>query len=108
MKALALSALAASAFAAPSQKDAVDDRHAIVRRQATEACSLGFCLENGGTTGGGETEPVIVTDLAGLKAAASTSGPSVIVVSGTISGSETDRVDISSDKTVFGEAGSGQ
>lgn len=108
MKSLAFSTLIASALGAPSLGDHADSRHGIVRRQAAEACSLGFCLENGGTTGGGAAEPVIVTDLASFKAAASASGPSVVVVSGTITGSETDRIDISSDTTVFGEAGSGQ
>lgn len=106
MKSLVLSTFIASALAVPSQGHTLNSRNALVHRQSAEACSLGFCLENGGTVGGGDATAVVVSDLASFKAAASKKGPSVIIVSGTITGSATDRVDISSDKTVFGEAGS--
>jgi pectate lyase len=47
---------------------------------------------------------VTVSNLADLKEAAESDGPLIIVVSGTISGS--DRVRPTSDKTIIGEAGS--
>ena len=106
MNAVILSAFAATALALP----APGSLHGLVRRQAaiSEACSLGYCLENGGTTGGANATSVTVSDIESLREAASKAGPGVIVVSGSITGSGTDRVDISSDKTVFGEAGSGE
>lgn len=104
MKSAILSALIPSVLALGS----LTIRRDLVRRQAAEACPIGYCLENGGTTGGGAAAAVTVSTLASFKAAAAATGPAVIIVSGTISGSGTDRVDITSDKTVFGEAGSGE
>lgn len=79
----------------------------LSRRQAAESCSIGYCLENGGTRGGANATSVTVSDLAQLKTAASSNGSAVIFVDGTISGSA-DKVTITSDKTIFGKAGSGK
>jgi pectate lyase len=82
----------------------LSSRDAIVRRQAAEACNIGYCQNGSGTTGGAAGETVTVTDLAGLEEAADRDGPLTIIVSGTISGSA--KVRVSADKTIFGEAGS--
>lgn len=84
----------------------LSSRNEIARRQAEEACPIGYCLENGGTTGGASGSTTTVTDLASLQDAAASDGPAIIIVSGTIVGSGSDTVDIASDKTIFGETGS--
>jgi pectate lyase len=73
-------------------------------RQAEEACSAGYCLENGGTSGGAGGESVTVTDVDSLVEAADSDGPLTIIVSGAITGSA--KVRVGSDKTIFGESGS--
>lgn len=70
----------------------------------TEACNIGYATQNGGTTGGADGEQTTVTSLEELKAAAEADGPAVIIIDGTITGSE--QVDVTSDKTVIGAAGS--
>ncbi|KAH8179513.1 pectate lyase domain-containing protein [Sarocladium implicatum] len=73
-------------------------------RQAGEACAVGYCTENGGTTGGAGGKTVTVTDVDSLVEAAGSDEPLTIIVSGSISGSA--KVRVKSDKTIFGEAGS--
>ena len=73
-------------------------------RQAGDACSSGYCLENGGTTGGAGGDTITVSDVSSLIEAAASDEPLTIIVSGQLSGS--DRVRVSSDKTIFGESGS--
>ncbi|KFA71789.1 hypothetical protein S40288_07425 [Stachybotrys chartarum IBT 40288] len=79
--------------------------HESAGLQATEACPIGFCLENSGTTGGANAAPIVVSDLLQLKQAASSDGPAVIIIRGRIS-APVDTVSITSNKTIFGEAGS--
>ncbi|KAK2797314.1 hypothetical protein FQN51_008580 [Onygenales sp. PD_10] len=67
--------LAASTTALP-----FTGRRELAQRKAAEACPIGYCLENGGTTGGGDATPIIVSDLTLLKQAASNDGPAVIIV----------------------------
>ncbi|KAK7417727.1 hypothetical protein QQX98_004383 [Neonectria punicea] len=75
-----------------------------IKRQAAEACSVGYCTQNGGTTGGVKGSTVTVTSVAALIDAAKQEGPLTIIVSGQLSGS--DRVRPTSDKTIIGAAGS--
>ncbi|KAK7743390.1 hypothetical protein SLS62_010583 [Diatrype stigma] len=71
---------------------------------ATDACNIGFCTQNGGTTGGAAGTTTTVTDVASLKEAAEADGPAVIVVSGALSGAE--KIRVAADKTIYGESGS--
>ncbi|KAI9148228.1 putative pectate lyase B [Paramyrothecium foliicola] len=100
MKAVTVLLLAVATAALPSES-----RLRSLRAQIGEPCSIGYCLQNGGTTGGGCAKPTVVTNLAQLKEAASRSGSAVIVVSGEIS-APVDKISISSNKTIFGEPGS--
>lgn len=79
-------------------------RNQIARRQASEAASVGYATQNGGTTGGAAGETVTVTDFAGLKEAAESDGALTVIVSGSITGA--DKIRVASDKTIFGESGS--
>lgn len=59
------------------------------------------------TTGGKGGATTTVTTLAALQAAAAGNTPAIILVSGTITGSNADVVDIGSNKSVLGKAGAG-
>ncbi|KAI1472091.1 polysaccharide lyase family 1 protein [Daldinia caldariorum] len=91
-------------FAVASPHNNAGERNKIARRQAAEACSIGYCTQNGGTTGGAAGETVTVTDVDSLTKAAKQDGPLTIIVSGAISGSA--KVRVSADKTIYGETGS--
>ncbi|KAI0845227.1 polysaccharide lyase family 1 protein [Daldinia vernicosa] len=93
-----------AAFAVASPHNNAVARNSIARRQAAEACSVGYCTQNGGTTGGAAGETVTVTDVDSLTEAAAQDGPLTIIVSGAISGSA--KVRVSADKTIYGETGS--
>lgn len=71
---------------------------------ATDTCNIGYCTLNGGTTGGAAGSQTTVKTLDDLRTAASADGAAIIIVDGTITGDE--QIDISSDKTVIGAAGS--
>ena len=94
--------LAAVAIASPTPD--LNARHELTRRQASESCPIGYCTQNGGTTGGAAGDTVTVTNLADLTEAAESDGPLTIIVSGSISGSA--KIRVASDKTIFGESGS--
>ncbi|KAL4987310.1 pectate lyase plyB [Aspergillus falconensis] len=94
--------LAAVAIASPTPD--LNARHELTRRQATESCPIGYCTQNGGTTGGAAGDTVTVTNLADLTEAAESDGPLTVIVSGSISGSA--KIRVASDKTIFGESGS--
>ncbi|RGP80663.1 pectate lyase plyb [Fusarium longipes] len=98
-----LSALT-TAFATLAVGSPLETRDEIIKRQAAEACSVGYCTQNGGTTGGAKGQTVTVTSVAALQEAAKSSGPLTIIVSGKLTGSDTVRP--SSDKTIIGAAGS--
>lgn len=70
----------------------------------SDACDIGYCTQNGGTTGGGSAEATTVTSLEDFVAAAGADGPAVIIVDGQLTGAEI--VNIASDKTIVGAAGS--
>ncbi|CEI70494.1 unnamed protein product [Fusarium venenatum] len=75
------------------------------RAAVNDPCNIGYCTQNGGsTTGGGNAAQVTVKSLSELAAAASATGPSVILVQGSISGAA--KVQVASDKTIIGKSGS--
>lgn len=102
MKHIVIALLAAFAVASPH--NASGSRSEIARQQAGDACSIGYCTQNGGTTGGAAGETVTVTNVDTLIDAAGQVGPLTIIVSGAISGSA--KVRVASNKTIYGEAGS--
>ncbi|KAI0831618.1 polysaccharide lyase family 1 protein [Hypoxylon sp. FL0890] len=91
-------------FATASQRSLLDKRNEVARRKASEACSIGYCTQNGGTTGGVGGETVTVTDVDSLVNAAEQDGPLTIIVSGAITGAA--KVRVSANKTIYGEEGS--
>ncbi|KAL2835439.1 pectin lyase fold/virulence factor [Aspergillus pseudoustus] len=92
--------LATVAIASPTDLKARE----LTRRQASETCPIGYCTQNGGTTGGAAGDTVTVSDLASLTEAAESDGPLTIIVSGAISGSA--KIRVAADKTIYGESGS--
>lgn len=107
MKAFALVALVAGLAAAspnPTENDNLDARTVGKRAAITEACTVGYCTENGGTTGGTGGTTTTVSTLAQITAVANATGPYVIVVSGAISGAA--KVEVGSDKSIIGLPGS--
>ena len=98
------SAVFATLFATLAVGSPIESRDELIKRQAAEACSVGYCTNNGGTTGGAKGETVTVNSVAALIEAATRDGPLTIIVSGKLSGS--DRVRPTSDKTIIGAAGS--
>ncbi|EWZ31115.1 pectin lyase fold/virulence factor [Fusarium oxysporum Fo47] len=74
------------------------------RVAANDPCNIGYCTQNGGTTGGGSAAQVTVKTLAELTAAAAADGPSVILVQGSISGAA--KVQVTSNKSIIGKTGS--
>ncbi|KAM0330764.1 hypothetical protein ACHAQA_003718 [Verticillium albo-atrum] len=99
MKFNAIALFATLAVASP-----ITSPNAIARRQAGQACPIGYCTQNGGTTGGAGGDTVTVSDVASLIEAAQSDGPLTIIVSGNLSGNT--RVRPTSDKTIIGESGS--
>lgn len=102
MRVTAILTLATIAIASPTK--VLNSRNELARRQATEGCSIGYCTQNGGTTGGAAGDTVTVTDLASLTEAAESETPLTIIVSGNIEGSA--KIRVASDKTIYGETGS--
>ncbi|KAL4930330.1 pectate lyase family protein [Aspergillus undulatus] len=92
--------LAAVVTASPTKKLSTRE---LARRQATESCPIGYCTQNGGTTGGAAGDTVEVSDLAALTEAAESETPLTIIVTGDISGNA--RIRVASDKTIYGESG---
>ncbi|KAH8670848.1 pectin lyase fold/virulence factor [Xylariales sp. PMI_506] len=79
-------------------------RNALARRAAADACDIGYCTQNGGTTGGASGETVTVTDVDSLVTAAKSDDPMTIIISGALTGA--DQVRVGSNKTIYGESGS--
>ncbi|RAQ74414.1 pectate lyase plyB [Aspergillus flavus] len=102
MRVTAILTLATIAIASPTK--VLNSRNELARRQATEGCSIGYCTQNGGTTGGAAGDTVTVTNLASLTEAAESETPLTIIVSGNIEGSA--KIRVASDKTIYGETGS--
>ncbi|KAH7240792.1 pectin lyase fold/virulence factor [Fusarium redolens] len=91
-------------FATLAVASPLESRDALLKRQAAEPCTVGYCTQNGGTTGGAKGSTVTVTSVAALIEAAKRTEPLTIIVSGKLTGS--DRVRPASDKTIIGAAGS--
>ncbi|TLS26873.1 hypothetical protein PpBr36_04794 [Pyricularia pennisetigena] len=82
----------------------LETREELIKRQASQACNIGYCTQNGGTRGGAGGSTVTVKTLSALTEAAGRSGPLTIIVSGNIQGSA--KVRVTADKTIYGERGS--
>lgn len=90
---LAFTAVVSAAPSAPIAK----------RASVTDACDVGFCTLNGGTTGGASGSTVHVSSIDELNDAATSDGAKVIVIDSSIE-SDT-RIRVSSDKTIIGAPG---
>lgn len=107
MKAFALLALVASIASAtptPTDDGLLDARTIAKRAAITDACTIGYCTQNGGTTGGTGGTTTTVSTLAQFTAVANASGPYVILVKGAISGAA--KVQVGSKKSIIGLSGS--
>lgn len=82
----------------------VETREELFQRQANEACPIGYCTMNGGTTGGAGGKTVNVNNLNDLMKEASGTDAKIITVSGALSGNA--RVNVGSNKTILGKSGS--
>lgn len=90
-----VSFLAAFVAAAPSSLGKLNKR-----ASASDAASVGYATQNGGTKGGAGGSTTTVSSLAALQTAATSSGAKVIVVKGTITGNTV--IKVASDKTILG------
>ncbi len=73
---------------------------------AQDLCApIGWATQNGGTTGGGNATPIIVSTLADLQAQARSVGAKVIYVSGTMGAGVATRVVVAANKTIIGLPG---
>ncbi|KAH9886894.1 pectin lyase-like protein [Xylariomycetidae sp. FL2044] len=90
----------ATAFLALGLSALTEAKPVLRRADASEAASVGYATENGGTTGGAGGESTTVTTLEDLQACAEQDGAAICIVSGTIEGDEAVRV--SNDKTILG------
>lgn len=105
----ALASLLALAATSPTPTVSSDARSNIEKRASiSDAATLGYASQNGGTTGGSGGTVTTVSTLAQFTAAVDEddSTPRIIVVSGTISG-ETD-IRIGSNKTIVGLPGASE
>ncbi|KAK6197141.1 hypothetical protein LQW54_010883 [Pestalotiopsis sp. IQ-011] len=94
-----------SATPTPTQDDVSLDARTIAKRATiTDACTVGFCTQNGGTTGGTGGTTTTVSTLAEFTAAANASGPYVIVLDAALEGAA--KVHVASDKSIIGLPGS--
>ncbi|RYP73109.1 hypothetical protein DL770_007833 [Monosporascus sp. CRB-9-2] len=101
---VALLAALAAATPTPTENDHLDSRTVQKRATITDACNIGFCQQNGGTTGGRGGTTTTVADLASFTAAVGQEGPAVVVVDGKISGAA--KVQVTSNKSIIGKPGS--
>lgn len=78
---------------------------ALVKRASyNDVCNIGYCTQNGGTTGGSGGTQTTVTSVSALQAAVSASGKGIVLVSGKITGAV--KITVGSDKTIIGLPGS--
>ncbi|KAK6066236.1 pectate lyase 2 [Seiridium cupressi] len=94
----------AAASPTPTDDGPLDARTIGKRAAITDACTIGYCTQNGGTTGGTGGTTTTVSTLPQLTAVANATGAYVILVSGAISGAA--KVEVGSDKSIIGLAGS--
>ncbi|KAI0016791.1 pectate lyase [Xylariomycetidae sp. FL0641] len=100
----ALLAGSVAALPSPTENGPVGSRTIQKRATITDACDVGYCTENGGTTGGAGGATTTVSTLAQFTEAAESDDPMVIVVEGAIEGAT--KVRLGSDKTIVGAKGS--
>ena len=73
---------------------------------AQDQCApVGWCTQNGGTTGGGNATPVTVSNISDLTSQANGSGSRVIYVSGTMGSGVSARVKVAANTTIIGLPG---
>ena len=73
---------------------------------AQDQCApVGWCTQNGGTTGGGNATPVTVSTISDLTSQANGSGSRVIYVSGTMGAGVSTRVKVAANTTIIGLPG---
>ncbi|KAH9890774.1 pectate lyase a [Xylariomycetidae sp. FL2044] len=94
----------AAATPTPTRRQPLDHRTIQKRASITDACTVGYCTQNGGTTGGTGGTTTTVSDLVSFTAAVGAEGPAVVVLDGELSG--TAKVEVTSDKTIIGLPGS--
>ncbi|KAI8623539.1 pectate lyase a [Xylariaceae sp. FL1651] len=94
----------ASAVPIPTENGPLDGRTVEKRATITDACPVGYCTLNGGTTGGAGGTTTTVSSLAAFTAAVQAAGPAVVLVSGTLTGAV--KVNVTSNKTIIGKTGS--
>ncbi|KAH6686767.1 pectin lyase fold/virulence factor [Plectosphaerella plurivora] len=100
LSAVLTSVLATLVVAAP-----VEQAHEIIKRQASESCTVGYCTQNGGTKGGAGGASVTVKTVAELETALKRKEPLVVIIDGKITGDAKVRVG-TNDKTIIGAKGS--
>ncbi|KAI0534530.1 pectate lyase a [Xylaria digitata] len=100
----ALLAGVATAVPTPTEDGPLNGRTVEKRAAITDACQVGYCTMNGGTTGGAGDTTTTVSTLAQFTAAAQAEGPAVILVSGSLTGAV--KVNVTSNKSIIGKAGS--
>jgi len=98
----AVLALAQVAISSPTPTVDVEERSNIVKRAAiTDVATIGYATLNGGTSGGKGGATVTVSTLAQFTAAVAGTNPSIVVVTGTISGAA--QVRVGSNKSIIGK-----
>ncbi|KAI3317048.1 polysaccharide lyase family 1 protein [Xylariaceae sp. AK1471] len=100
----ALLAGLASAVPTPTENGPLDGRTVEKRATITDACPVGYCTLNGGTTGGAGGTTTTVSNLASFTAAVQAEGKAVILVSGSLTGAV--KVNVTSNKSIIGKTGS--
>ncbi|KAI1820642.1 pectate lyase a [Xylaria intraflava] len=100
----ALLAGLAGAVPTATEKGVLDGRTVEKRATVTDACPVGYCTMNGGTTGGTGGTTTTVSSLAEFTAAVQAEGPALVVLDGNLSGAV--KVKVTSNKTIIGKAGS--
>ncbi|KAI0013289.1 pectin lyase-like protein [Xylariaceae sp. FL0662B] len=78
-----------------------EDKPVLRRADASEAASVGYATQNGGTTGGAGGTSTTVSSLDDLVACAKQDDAAICIVDGTIEGSEA--VKVTSNKTILGK-----
>ncbi|KAI1263609.1 pectate lyase a [Xylariaceae sp. FL1019] len=104
LAAFSLLAALVSAVPTPTEDGPLEARTVEKRATITDACTVGYCTQNGGTTGGTGGTTTTVTSLAEFTAAVQAEGSAVVVLDGNLSGAV--KVNVTSDKTIIGKTGS--
>ncbi|KAI0970922.1 pectate lyase a [Xylaria arbuscula] len=95
---------AVCAVPTPTENGPLDGRTVEKRATITDACPVGYCTLNGGTTGGAGGTTTTVSTLAEFTAAVQADGPAVVLLDGTLTGAL--KVNVTSNKSIIGKTGS--